>query len=59
MLSVSRNQLSGNEITKREASSNCEGYKLNKDGMKFHPKLFKDLPQNDLMNPCGLFPLLY
>lgn len=60
LYSVDYDQLGGATMTAEQLKSNCEGYSTIRDLKKFHPDIdITGHHEDDIVNPCGLFPFLY
>lgn len=57
--SVDWGQINGGSYDSGNPNARCKGYSLNEDGVAFYPGLFEKKNKGEIMNPCGLFSLLY
>lgn len=59
MLSVNKKQLNGKIISENEENNSCKDYFYYEDGQRYLKKKLEETSLNKVLNPCGLYPLLY
>lgn len=57
--SIDVKQLEGQQVTAEDIKTTCAGFETIKDARVFFPKRFANWTDGDMLNPCGLLPLMF
>ncbi len=59
MNSVEIKQLQNQNLESEEIENKCSGFTSIKDARRFYPNRFVNRTDEEILNPCGLYPLLF
>jgi hypothetical protein len=57
--SVETKQLQGNDLKVAEIGNSCDSFATIGDARRFYPNRFDNRTNDEVLNPCGLYPLLF